>query len=180
MHFIDTRFNGLFVIEPFRHSDTRGEFVKTYHAERFQKAGFTFELREEFFSVSKKDVLRGMHFQAPPFAHQKFVYCTKGNILDVLIDLRKNEPTYGKTFSIELSASNRLMLWIPIGFAHGFLSLVNDSCVIYKTDREYNPICDLGIRWDSFGFDWTNNIELPELSQRDLTHPPLAEFESPF
>jgi len=180
MQFIDTPFRQLFVIAPFRHSDLRGEFVKTYHAERFQHVGIEFKLREEFFSVSKKDVLRGMHFQTPPFEHQKFVYCTEGNILDVLLDLRKNEPTYGKTFSVELSAVNRLMVWIPIGFAHGFLSLADNSCVVYKTDREHNPICDMGIRWDSFGFNWTTRMDSVELSQRDMLHPSFAAFDSPF
>jgi len=180
MQFNNTPFNQLFVIEPFRHSDSRGEFVKTYHTERFQHAGIQFELREEFFSVSKKDVLRGMHFQTPPFVHQKFVYCTQGKILDVVLDLRKSEPTYGKCFSIELSALNRLMLWIPIGFAHGFLSLTDESCVIYKTDREHAPSNDIGICWNSFGFAWQVQPKLLKLSPRDLQLPPFDSLQSPF
>jgi len=180
MQFKNTPFNQLLVIEPFRHIDLRGEFVKTYHAEQFQHAGLRFELREEFFSVSKKDVLRGMHFQTPPFEHQKCIYCTQGNILDVVLDLRKNEPTYGKCFSIELSALNRLMLWIPIGFAHGFLSLTEESCVIYKTDREHAPSNDMGIRWNSFGFDWQVDAHLLKLSARDLQLPPFDSLQFPF
>ena len=111
-------FTGVHLLEPFRATDPRGEFVKTYHIGQAKLAGLSFELREEFYSVSKKDVVRGMHFQAPPHAHQKVVYCINGSILDVLVDLRKSEPTYGQSISIELSAANRKVLWIPVGIAH--------------------------------------------------------------
>lgn len=180
MQFNELSLPGVYQFTPFRHSDTRGEFVKTFHKSFASANGHDFETREEFFSVSKKNVLRGMHFQIPPSAHQKIVYCTQGRILDVLLDLRRDQPTFGKAISLELSESNRTVLWIPVGIAHGFLSLEEDSCVIYKTDREHDPASDRGIRWDSFGFEWPIESNKVEMSDRDQQHPVLETFESPF
>ena len=175
-----TSFRGLFQIEPFRHFDTRGEFVKTFHADKFAEFGLTLDFREEFFSVSNKGVLRGMHFQTPLAEHQKIVYCTAGRVLDVLLDLRTNEPTFGKSYFVELSSANRSMLWIPLGFAHGFLSLEDGSCVIYKTDKEHSPENDMGLHWNSFGFNWPAGKQSYLVSPRDMNHPSFAEYESPF
>lgn len=135
-------------------------------------------VREEFFSTSSKDVLRGMHFQTPPHAHQKLIYCITGRVLDVLLDLRRSSPTYGQSIALELSAANRHVLFVPVGFAHGFLSLEDHSCLVYKTDAVHAPQHDAGIRWDSFGFDWP--ADSPLISGRDLTHPEFSEFRSPF
>ncbi len=152
--------------------------MKTFHIERVSEVGFRFELREEFYSISHREVIRGMHFQVPPHQHQKIVYCSSGAILDVLVDLRSAELTYGKTLSFELSADNGVVLWIPPGIAHGFLSREDQTCVVYKTDCEYAPESDAGIRWDSFGFEWGQVA--PVMSPRDQSFPSLAEFESPF
>jgi dTDP-4-dehydrorhamnose 3,5-epimerase len=171
---------GAAVIEPIVHRDERGEFVKTFHAGQLADAGLRFELREEFYSVSRRGVLRGMHFQTPPFAHQKLVACLSGRVLDVLVDLRRESATFGRSCSLELSGERPQMVWIPAGIAHGFLSLVDGSCVTYKTDREYAPQNDAGMRWDSFGFDWPMNGDQLVISSRDRQHPALAEFESPF
>ena len=135
-------------------------------------------VREEFFSTSAKDVLRGMHFQIPPHAHQKLIYCVNGKVLDVLLDLRQCSPTYGRSISLELSAANRHVLYIPVGFAHGFLSMEDQSCLVYKTDAVHAPLHDAGIRWDSFGFAWPSDA--PLISGRDLAHPAFSEFHSPF
>ena len=180
MKFNSTPFQGLYLVEPFRHADARGEFVKTFHAPKFADQGLTFDFREEFYSISNKGVLRGMHFQTPPAAHQKIVYCIAGSVLDVVLDLRKTEPTYGKSYSIELNEENRNTLWIPIGFAHGFLSLRNGSCVVYKTDKEHAPDNDKGLLWNSFGFEWPTTGPTVSTSPRDNQHPSFESFESPF
>ena len=119
-----------------------------------------------------------MHFQVPPHDHQKIIYCIRGRVLDVLLDLRKSSPTFGQAVGIELSQQNKHLLFVPKGFAHGFLSLENDSCLVYKTDAVHAPQHDQGIRWDSFGFDWPNVN--PLVSGRDLIHTVFADFSSPF
>jgi dTDP-4-dehydrorhamnose 3,5-epimerase len=172
--------SGAAVIESLVHRDDRGVFVKTFHAGQLADAGLRFELREEFYSVSRRGVLRGMHFQTPPFAHQKLVACMAGRVLDVLVDLRRGSVTFGAACSLELNAERPQLLWIPPGIAHGFLSLEDLSCVTYKTDREYAPEHDAGIRWNSFGFAWPMAEAELELSPRDQRHPALAEFDSPF
>jgi dTDP-4-dehydrorhamnose 3,5-epimerase len=134
-------------------------------------------MREEFYSSSNEDVVRGMHFQTPPHAHDKLVYCLAGSVDDVLLDLRTG-ATYGHVASVVLSAKSAEMVLMPRGIAHGFRSLENNSIMIYKTSSEHAPSSDKGIRWDSFGYDW--QCTRPELSARDLSHPTLAEFETPF
>lgn len=171
---------GAVVVEPIVHRDERGSFVKTFHAAQLAEAGLRFELREEFFSVSHRGVLRGMHFQTPPFAHQKLVSCAAGRVLDVLVDLRRGSATYGAACSLELSAERPQTVWAPPGLAHGFLSLEDDSCITYKTDREYAPQHDAGIRWDSFEFAWPMAADELVISPRDREHPQLAELASPF
>jgi dTDP-4-dehydrorhamnose 3,5-epimerase len=178
MELIPTELPGLQVIRPQISRDARGSFVKTFHAGRFQELGVPFEPREEFFSTSGRDVIRGMHFHVPPEAHAKLVYCVTGAVLDVVLDLRKNSPTFGRFHARELSAANREMFFIPIGFAHGFLSLEDNTTMVYQTSTVYSAPHDAGVRWDSFGFDWP--VKNPILSARDQGLPGLAEFSSPF
>ncbi|OYU44405.1 MAG: dTDP-4-dehydrorhamnose 3,5-epimerase, partial [Burkholderiales bacterium PBB4] len=140
--------------------------------------GISMTVREEFFSTSAKGVLRGMHFQVPPHAHQKIIYCLSGRVLDVLLDLRMDSLTYGHSVGIELSAINHHVVYLPAGIAHGFLSQEDNSCLVYKTDAVHAPESDFGLRWDSFGFDWP--IEKGIISGRDLNHPLFANFSSPF
>lgn len=137
-------------------------------------------VREEFFSTSADGVLRGMHFQVPPHAHQKLVYCIAGRVWDVLLDLRTASPAFGKAAGFELSAANRHVVHIPAGFAHGFLSLEGGSCLVYKTDAVHAPSCDSGVRWDSFGYEWPTLGRTPMVSARDASHPRLEDFVSPF
>lgn len=171
---------GVKVLQPFVSVDERGEFVKPFHEGQLAAHGISMTLREEFFSISSAGVLRGMHFQVPPRAHQKLVYCIAGRVLDVLLDLRAASPAFGRSAAFELSAVNRHIAYIPVGIAHGFLSLEDDSCVIYKTDAVHAPDCDKGIRWDSFGFVWPLDGISPLISERDRAHPALTAFTSPF
>jgi len=178
MELAATELPGLHLIRPPVSQDARGSFVKTYHADRFRELGIAFEPREEFFSTSAKNVVRGMHFHLPPVAHAKLVYCITGRVLDVVLDLRKNSPTFGKCCARELSAANRLMFFMPVGVAHGFLSLEDNSTMVYQTSTVYSPAQDAGVRWDSFGFHWP--VQTPVLSERDLKLPGFREFSSPF
>lgn len=160
-----------------RLEDKRGSFVKTLSKSMLDNLDYEFDLREEYYSISKKDVIRGMHFQLPPHDHVKIVYCLVGSALDVLLDLRLG-PTYGKSFSITLNGDAPELLIIPKGIAHGFKSLTNDSLMVYKTSSEYAPDYDSGILWNSFNFDWGKSN--PILSDRDKLHPRFNDFQTPF
>lgn len=159
-------------------ADARGVFVKTFHETILKNAGVEFNLRESYFSLSKKDVIRGMHFQLPPHHHAKVVFCPYGAILDVIVDLRKESPTYGQYFTHELSAENHKAYYIPEGFAHGFRSLSDDAITYYLVSSEYSQQHDTGIRYDSIGYDW--QVEEPIISTRDLSFSDLKDFSSPF
>lgn len=158
--------------------DDRGLFVKTFHRSSLQAAGISFELRESYFSISKKGVIRGMHFQLPPYQHSKIVFCPVGAILDVLLDLRKGSPTYGQYCARELSAENHQAFFIPEGFAHGFKALTEGAMTYYLVSSEYDRDSDTGVRWDSFGFDWAEAQAV--ISQRDEQFLPLSTLDSPF
>ncbi len=158
--------------------DARGRFVKTYHDARFRELGLRTDWREEYYSVSARDVLRGMHFQIPPADHAKLTYCVAGEVLDVVVDLRFGSPTFGQCASFLLSCEEGASVYIPSGLAHGFLSLGDQSIMQYKVTSVYSPEFDAGILWNSVAFDWpTQN---PILSSRDAQHPQLDDFQSPF
>jgi dTDP-4-dehydrorhamnose 3,5-epimerase len=175
---LPTGFDGLFVLQPRVFQDPRGQFVKTYHAGLFRELGLAFCPQEEFFSVSAAGVLRGMHFQLPPHAQAKLVYCVSGCVLDVMLDLRRQSPTRGQVFAREISALNREMLFIPAGFAHGFLALADPSVMVYQTNTVHSPDHDAGVLWNSFGFAWPQAA--PLLSDRDQRFPAWPDFASPF
>lgn len=166
------------LIHPKAHLYHRGSFVKTWHPDLLASHGVTMNFAEEFYSVSPSGVLRGMHFQAPPHAHDKLVYCVTGRILDVVLDLLTEQPTFGQSWSWELSEKNACLLFIPAGFAHGFLALGERNAIIYKTSTVYSPAHDHGVRWDSFGFSWPETC--PVISDRDKGLPAFREFQSPF
>ncbi|PQJ12797.1 dTDP-4-dehydrorhamnose 3,5-epimerase [Flavipsychrobacter stenotrophus] len=159
-------------------TDNRGLFVKTFHDTTLKAAGIDFDLKESYFSISKKDVIRGMHFQTPPYHHSKIVFCPQGAILDVIVDLRKESATYGQFFAHELSQKNHKALYIPEGFAHGFKALSEDAMTYYLVSSEHNKAHDMGIKFDSIGMDW--DVENPVISERDLSFIKLNEFKSPF
>lgn len=178
MELIPTSLPGCFEIRPFFAQDERGTFVKTFHSERFAEAGLPVNWREEFYSSSRKGVIRGMHFQMPPLDHEKLVYCMQGRVLDVVVDLRRDSPTFGRHVAIELDATQGHGLMIPKGMAHGFLALSDDVLMAYKVTTVHAPANDTGIHWNSFGLDW--GIDQPIVSERDRAHPPLSDFASPF
>ncbi len=178
MELVPTELPGLQLIRPRIFRDARGSFVKTFQRDAFRELGLDFEPREEFFSSSSIGVLRGMHFQLPPVAHAKLVYCIAGRVLDVVLDLRKNSPAFGRSCARELNAASREMFFIPIGFAHGFLALEDNATMVYQTSTVHSPAHDAGVRWDSFGFDWP--AKFPVLSERDKKFPALRDFSSPF
>ena len=177
MNKTSTLIPGLFVIEPNLFKDLRGAFVKTFHSKEMADLGLDFHFEEEFYSVSTKGVLRGMHFQIPPFDHEKMVTCLVGSVLDVLVDLRPG-ATYGKFFSVELNAKTPRTVFTPRGIAHGFLSLSDESLMLYKTSCIHSTEHDRGIRWDSFGFHWPN-LQM-YISDRDRNHPSFRDFSTPF
>lgn len=179
MQIAETQIPEVKLIHQFRHDDERGSFVKPFHASDFKDAGIDFELKESFYSTSVQNVIRGMHFHAPPYDHTKIVFCTAGSILDVALDLRKESTSYGKFVTAELSQSNHQALCIPKGFAHGFLSLSKESTAFYFVSGEYNQAADGGVRFDSFGFEWPLAGHAI-LSPRDKAFPALEDFESPF
>jgi dTDP-4-dehydrorhamnose 3,5-epimerase len=170
--------DGVYLFHPKVFEDERGVFVKTFAREFLTEPDVTFALHEEFYSVSVKHVIRGMHFQLPPFAQNKMVYCLHGRVLDVLLDLRRKSPTRGRHLALELSDDPCSVLWIPPGVAHGFQALSHRTILVYKTDQPYSPEHDRGIRYDSFGYHWP--CKAPVISERDLGFPPLDEFETVF
>lgn len=173
-----TIIEGVYIINNFNATDDRGIFVKTFNKNAFQEKGISFEIRESYFSVSGKDVIRGMHFQLPPHDHEKLVYVPKGEVLDVVLDLRKNSSTFGKCISVNLSSENKKSIFIPKGCAHGFKALANDTITVYNVATEYDPKADSGIKYDSFGFDW--EVKNPIVSARDTSLDQFKQFNSPF
>ena len=178
MTVIETEIKGLKIIKNFYAADDRGSFTKLYNNELFDKLGLEFAIREQYYSVSDKDVVRGMHFQTPPHDHHKLVHVIKGSVMDVVLDLRKSSETYGKAKSFLLNANEPVSLYIPKGFAHGFRSLEDGTIMLYNVSTGYAKDNDCGIKWDTIGFDW--GITDPVISARDSAFPSLDEFVSPF
>lgn len=175
---IDFILDGAMHVKLSKFSDLRGDFIKTFHTDILKKNGIEFKSKEEFYSISKKHVIRGMHFQIPPFEHEKIVMCLNGTVRDVIIDIRKNSKTFGEYQSFELDVDKPSLLYIPVGFAHGFMSRTDNSLLYYKTTSVYNKDSDSGIRWDSFGFDW--GCKNPIISERDQNFIKLGNFETYF
>jgi dTDP-4-dehydrorhamnose 3,5-epimerase len=165
------------LIETKRVVDERGLFHKLYHSELAEAAGTPFVAAEIFCSVSERGVLRGMHFQSPPYHYTKLVFCLAGQILDVVVDVRPGAG-FGRFATFELEEGGSRGLWIPPGCAHGFLSRTAGSIVVYAVSATHHPEHDAGIRWDSFGFDWP--VDSAVISARDRTLPRLQTFTTPF
>ena len=175
-----TFIEGLLIIEPQLFKDDRGFFYESYNKNNLDK-NINIVFVQDNESKSFKGVIRGLHFQAPPFEQTKLVRCVSGNILDVAVDLRKNSKTYGKSFSIELSSDNNKQLFVPKGFAHGFQVISDEAIVNYKVDNFYNPKSDSGIIWNDkdLSIEWKYDIE-PILSDKDLKLISFKELKSPF
>jgi dTDP-4-dehydrorhamnose 3,5-epimerase len=180
MTLIDEPLPGVKVLKPFVFEDARGFFVKPFHEDQLAALGIRMNVREEFYSSSSVGVLRGMHYQAPPHDHQKLIYCSHGRVMDVILDLRKDSSTFGKAVGVELSSVNRHVIYVPVGFAHGFVSMAADTCMVYKTDKVHAITHDRGILWNSIDFAWDQYCQSPIISDRDGKHPAFAEVMSPF
>jgi dTDP-4-dehydrorhamnose 3,5-epimerase len=170
--------SGLLLLKNNVLQDNRGCFYKSFNREFFVKNGLDSDFKESYYSVSHKNVIRGMHFQTPPFEHTKLVYVSQGSIVDVVLDLRKSSPTYGQYISLELDANKGNALYIPKGMAHGFCSIENNTIVNYLQTSVYSKDNDFGILYNSFNFDWP--IIRPIISERDLSFPSFQQFKTPF
>lgn len=167
------------LLEPRRIEDARGFFSEVFSRSAFDAAGITGEFVQDNHSLSRQvGVVRGLHFQVPPRAQGKLVRVPRGRILDVAVDLRRSSPTYGRHVAAELSFDNWRQMWIPAGFAHGFVTLEPDTEVLYKVTDTYAPECDRGLAWDdpALGIDWPVAPAEAVLSDKDRRHPRLAEL----
>lgn len=177
-----TTLPGVVILTPQRFGDARGWFCETWSVARMAAAGFEIDFVQDNHSMSAAvGTLRGLHFQRPPHAQTKLVRCTRGSVFDVVVDIRKGSPTYGKWAGIELSAANGKQLLVPKGFLHGFVTREPETEVQYKCSDVYAPDCDGAIRWDdlTIGVDWGLTGE-PALSAKDRAAPAFADFDSPF
>jgi dTDP-4-dehydrorhamnose 3,5-epimerase len=173
----------LVLITPRRHGDSRGFFSETFRVDSFAMQGLQLNfVQDNHVYSTQKGVLRGLHFQTPPRAQGKLVRCTRGSIFDVGVDIRAGSPTYGRHAGAVLSAENWRQLWIPPGFAHGYLTLEDDCEVIYKVTDYYAPECDKGIAWNdpALGIDWPLPERIIILSEKDRRQPSLAEAPAAF
>ena len=182
MEIIKTPIEGLLVIKPQVFVDARGYFVETYNEKRYREAGIDAQFVQDNQSCSSYGVVRGLHFQRPPYTQAKLVCCTVGRVLDIAVDLRKDSPTFGQWHSVELSAENHLQFFIPKGFAHGFSVLSETAVFAYKCDNLYHPEADGGILLSDpdLAIDWQVPEELRILSEKDKKHPMLKDFDNPF
>jgi dTDP-4-dehydrorhamnose 3,5-epimerase len=175
---LNTSLQDCFEIINKNNSDNRGKFVKIFHEPEFNKLGIEVDFKEDYYSISKKNVIRGLHFQLPNMEHNKLVFCLHGHVLDVVVDLRVGSPTFGKCHTAELKYDNFKSIYIPKGFAHGFRALSNECIVVYKVSTIYSPYHDSGIFWNSVDVDW--QIKNPIISERDLNFVKFNNFKSPF
>lgn len=182
MNVIKTAIEGLLIIEPKVFHDTRGYFFESFSQREFEEKVRKIYFVQDNESMSSYGVMRGLHFQRPPYTQSKLVRCIKGKVLDVAVDIRKGSPTYGQHVAVELSEENRRQLFIPRGFAHGFAVLSDTAIFQYKCDNFYAPEAEGGIniKDESLGIDWHIPMESVTLSDKDIKHVLLKDFDSPF
>ena len=173
-----TKIPDCYELQPAIFKDERGSFVKTFHEDVFKSHQLETHFPEEYYSVSVKNVLRGLHFQLPPQEHTKLVYCVQGQVLDVVVDLRLGSPTYGQFETFAVSAEKANLIYIPPGLAHGFYVTSEQAIMMYKVSTVYSPNEDSGILWNSVSIPWGNDN--PISSKRDQSFVSLSEFKSPF
>lgn len=180
MKVIETGFKGLYKIEPLVFEDKRGYFFESWNKEKFKEAGLDHNFLQDNQSMSGAHVLRGLHFQLPPWEQGKLVRVITGAVVDVVVDLRKGEPTYGQHFKYTITAEKKNMLWIPPGFAHGFLTLEENTIFFYKCTQVYNRESEASIAWfdPDLNIDW--GITKPLVSEKDKVAPLFRDFNSPF
>jgi len=182
MKFIKTAISDVYIIEPSVFGDHRGYFLESFNLEKFKENVYPVKFVQDNESKSSKGVLRGLHFQKPPFAQAKLVRCIEGKVMDVAVDIRKGSPTYGKHVAIELSGENKRQLFVPRGFAHGFSVLSETAVFAYKVDNTYAPDSDSGIRYDDqeLNIDWGLTKEEVQLSAKDENLSFFKDLETPF
>ncbi len=181
MIFTNSEIEGIIIIETKKFNDERGNFFENYHHEKFcEFTKMNIQFVQENESSSKINVVRGLHFQSPPHSQGKLVRVSYGKVIDVVVDLRKNSKTYGKTFSIELSKDNGKQLWIPEGFGHGFVSLEDNSILSYKCTNYYNKESEDAILWNSKELNINWNVTNPIVSEKDKIAKDFSTFVSPF
>jgi dTDP-4-dehydrorhamnose 3,5-epimerase len=182
MKFVETKILDVIIIEPTVFGDERGYFLESYNQKKFEGVVGKTSFVQDNESKSSKGVLRGLHFQKPPFEQAKLVRCIEGEVLDVAVDIRKNSKTYGQHISVLLSGENKRQLFVPRGFAHGFLVLSDTATFAYKVDNKYAPEFDAGIRWNDKELNIQWGLEESEVlvSAKDAELPFFSEFESPF
>lgn len=182
MNVIKTDIEGVVVIEPRVFDDARGYFFESYSKRRFDEAVRPVEFVQDNESMSTRGVIRGLHFQRPPFSQSKLVRCVRGAVLDVVVDIRRGSPTYGSHVAVELTGENRRQLFVPRGFAHGFAVLSDEAVFQYKCDNYYHPESEGGISIAdrSLGIDWRIDPAEAILSEKDIRNPMFSDFESPF
>lgn len=176
-----TKLQGVMVLTPVRHGDSRGFFSESWNHKRMEDAGISIDFVQDNHSLSQSvGTVRGLHFQSPPHAQAKLVRCGKGALFDVAVDIRKGSPTYGQWIGEELTFENGRQLLIPAGFLHGFVTRAPDTEIIYKCSDFYAPECDGAVRWDSCGIDWGMEGVEALLSDKDAAAPAFDDFDSPF
>ena len=182
MKFIKTALPDVFIIEPSVFGDHRGYFLESFNLQRFEENIYPIKFVQDNESKSSKGVLRGLHFQNPPFNQAKLVRCIEGRVMDVAVDIRKGSPTFGKHVAVELTGENKLQLFVPRGFAHGFSVLSDTAVFAYKVDNSYAPESDSGIRYDDkeLNIDWGLNKEEVQLSLKDKNLSFFKDLDSPF
>lgn len=182
MEVIKTAIEGVVIIEPKVFKDARGYFFESFSQREFEEKVRKINFVQDNESMSSYGVMRGLHFQRPPFTQSKLVRCVKGKVLDVAVDIRKGSPTYGQHVAVELSEDNHRQFFVPRGFAHGFAVLSETAVFQYKCDNFYAPQADGGIsiKDESLGIDWQIPTENAVLSEKDIKHLCLTDFDSPF
>lgn len=182
MEVIKTAIEGLVIIEPKIFKDARGYFFESFSQREFEEKVRKVSFVQDNESMSSYGVMRGLHFQRPPYTQSKLIRCVKGKVLDVAVDIRKGSPTYGQHVAVELSEDNHRQVFIPRGFAHGFSVLSGEAIIQYKCDNFYAPEADGGIsiKDETLGIDWQIPTENAILSEKDIKHLCLKDFDSPF
>ena len=182
MEVIKTSIEGVVIIEPRIFKDARGYFFESFSQQEFEEKVGKVQFVQDNESMSSYGVMRGLHFQRPPYTQSKLVRCVKGGVLDIAVDIRKGSPTYGQHVAVELSEDNHRQFFIPQGFAHGFAVLSGTAVFQYKCDNFYHPEADGGISIldESLGVDWRSPTQNARLCEMDTKHPLLKDFETPF
>ncbi len=182
MEVIKTAIEGVVIIEPRVFQDERGYFFESFSQKEFEEKVRPIHFVQDNESMSTYGVMRGLHFQKPPYTQSKLVRCVKGRVLDVAVDIRKGSPTYGQHVAVELSEENHRQFFVPRGFAHGFAVLSETAIFQYKCDNFYAPHADRGIsiQDETLGIDWQIPKDKATLSAKDLVHPMLQDYDSPF